>query len=545
MKKILFLLLSLCCFAVAQEKQKIAVYMVGEESKEIQGMHKIIGAELAKAISGSGRFSAIDRTAQILEQLSKEHKFQRSGAVDDKQIKALGKQFGIEYLCIAEITTVKGGAYYIDVRLVDVVTAENKAISTGHSTDLWDISEMVNKSQQLAQELMESRQAEIISQPELDGSQSSASKENVAVCVTGAELRTSQGMHKIIGGELAKAISRSGKYSAVDRTAQIASQLAKEMKYQMGGAVNERHIKSLGKQLGAQYLCIAEISAISGGAYYMDVRLVDVVTAENMNVVTEHSRTESWNINEMVRISQKVAREFVGDPPEVPIPAPADYEQESSPSEILPRESASNFDQERSQSDVLPSDSNSAVDSKPQRKTAFGGRLAFSYIYPEALQLSGGSSELKVDGAGAALGFTMAFPIGSGEMALVPEINFDVKLVRLNLPAESRNGSGKSKEEVVEYFLAVPVLIRFTPASYYLEGGFQAECPIRSNSKSYGGERMLYRAGFVGGLGLVVGTRENTAGYLGVRAVVNIIKFGGDEYFSPSARFAFGLSLLF
>jgi hypothetical protein len=120
MKKILIFLLSFCCFVVAQEKQKVAVYMVGEESKEIQGMHKIIGAELAKAISKSGKFSAIDRTTQILAQLGKEHEFQRSGAVDDRQIKALGKQFGIDYLCIAEITTVKGGAYYMDARLVGI-----------------------------------------------------------------------------------------------------------------------------------------------------------------------------------------------------------------------------------------------------------------------------------------------------------------------------------------------------------------------------------------------------------------------------------------
>jgi hypothetical protein len=524
MKKALIILLSLICFAAAQERQKVAVYMAGEESKEIQGMHKIIGAELAKAISGSGKFSAIDRTAQILAQLSSEHKFQRSGAVDDKQIAALGKQFGIEYLCIAEITTIKGGAHYVDVRLVNGVTAENAAMATAHSADLWDVREMVGISRQLAQELIGARKPETVSLPE-------APKENVAVCVVGAELRTSQGMHKIIGSELAKAISRGGKYSAVDRTAQIVSQLGKEAQYQLSGAVNERHIKSLGRQLGAQYLCVAEITAISGGSYYMDVRLVDVVTAENMNVVTEHSQTDSWNIHEMVRISQKVSREFAGEPEVLAAELPAAEEEQGAlpPEALMPVLS-------------LP-DSAGAAGAKA-RKNKFGGRLVFSYICPEALRVSGGSSELKVDGVGGTLGFAMAFPIGAGEVAVVPEINLDVKLVRLNLSDENQNGSGESGE-AVEYFLAIPVLIRYAPARYYLEGGFQAEFPINSDSELFGEERMQSKAGFVCGVGAVMGSRESTAAYLGARAIINLIKFGGDERFSPSAKFALGLSLLF
>jgi len=534
MKKGLILFLAFCCFAAAQDKQKVAVYMAGEESKEIQGMHKIIGAELAKAIGKSGRFSAIDRTNQILAQLGKEHTFQRSGAVDDRQIKALGKQFGIDYLCIAEITTVKGGAYYMDVRLVDVATAENKAIATGHSTDLWNIGEMVGKSQQLAQELIDKKRKDDISPAGQDEPQT-PSKENVAVHIIGTEPRTSQGMHKIIGSELAKAISRSGKYSAVDRTAQIAALLNKEMVYQTGGAVDERHIKKLGKQLGAQYICAAEISAVSGGAYYMDVRLVDVVTAENADVVTEHSRTDSWNIDEMVRIAQKIAVELVGAPPEDSIAAQTDDGGPLSPA------SSPDLDQNDSPPEDSPADSNSVSDfTAARRKIKFGFRLAGSYLYPEELRLNGNGSEskLKIDGMGGTLGFTAAFPLGEGETALVPEINFDVKLIRLSFAADKPG-------EAVEYFLTVPVLIRFALSRCYFEGGIQAEIPIMSDSDLYRDERMLPKIGFAGGLGLVIGTSERAAGYLGIRAAVNLMKFGGEESFSPSAKFAFGLSLLF
>ncbi|GHV17135.1 hypothetical protein AGMMS49938_17760 [Fibrobacterales bacterium] len=121
MKKILVLLLALfASIAFAQDRQKVAVYMAGTEPKK--GVYKVLGGQITKAITKSGDYSAVDRTDAILQQLKKEHGYQRSGAVSDDQIKKLGSQLGVKYLCIAEITEVMGDSY-LEAKLIDVETA--------------------------------------------------------------------------------------------------------------------------------------------------------------------------------------------------------------------------------------------------------------------------------------------------------------------------------------------------------------------------------------------------------------------------------------
>jgi len=138
----------------AQERQNVAIYMVGEEPSGAYGAYKVLGGELAKAISGSSKFSAIDRTEAILGQLSKEHTYQRSGAVSDDQIKALGQQFGAQYLCIVEMSALQGGSFYVDVRLVDVVTAY-LAVAVTASSDMNGSEEMIRVAQRIARELID------------------------------------------------------------------------------------------------------------------------------------------------------------------------------------------------------------------------------------------------------------------------------------------------------------------------------------------------------------------------------------------------------
>jgi len=111
--------------AAGQGKEKVAVYMAGEEPSHAKGIHEVLGSQLANAISRSAKYDAIDRTADIVGTLSKEMDYQRSGAVSEEQIKAFGRQFGVDYLCIAKIVPFME-TYNLDVRLVDVETARLK-----------------------------------------------------------------------------------------------------------------------------------------------------------------------------------------------------------------------------------------------------------------------------------------------------------------------------------------------------------------------------------------------------------------------------------
>jgi len=135
-------------------KQKVAIYMAGEEPQGAEGVHKVMGGELARVISQSQKYSAIDRTEAILKQLAIEHGYQRSGAVSEEQIKMLGVQLGVKFLCISEISR-PGDAYYLDTRLVDVETAElqNSVTATSY---LRSTEEKMQVAQKIASELINS-----------------------------------------------------------------------------------------------------------------------------------------------------------------------------------------------------------------------------------------------------------------------------------------------------------------------------------------------------------------------------------------------------
>jgi len=147
-----------CVSSFAQGKQSVAVYMAGEEPPGAMGVHKVLGGELARTISQSAKYSAVDRTEAILRQLSNEYAFQRSGAVSDEQIRDIGKQFGVQYLCITDISAVKGNSFYLDVRLLDVVSAEIvRTVTTG--SQLRNANEMIQVAQKIAYELIETEKA--------------------------------------------------------------------------------------------------------------------------------------------------------------------------------------------------------------------------------------------------------------------------------------------------------------------------------------------------------------------------------------------------
>jgi tetratricopeptide (TPR) repeat protein len=152
MKRIL-LILALCLTAFAQTSKKtVAVYMAGKEPAAIKGAHKVLGTELAKVLTKSGEYTAVDRTEAGRKIVSAEHIFQRSGAVDPNQIKKLGKQLGVQIACIAEITEVMK-SHYLEARFVDVETAEvlNIEAEPGNMEGAVDI---VRTAQKVAQKLV-------------------------------------------------------------------------------------------------------------------------------------------------------------------------------------------------------------------------------------------------------------------------------------------------------------------------------------------------------------------------------------------------------
>ena len=137
------ILFAACAIAISAQQKKVAVYVTGQES----GVNKVLGDQLVSAFSQSGDYIAIERTSAFLQELGKEQKYQRTGAVDDSDISRLGKQFGVNQVCVADISEVFGEKY-VSARLIDVESAEIVK-STNASGQMNTMSDLLQMSKSL------------------------------------------------------------------------------------------------------------------------------------------------------------------------------------------------------------------------------------------------------------------------------------------------------------------------------------------------------------------------------------------------------------
>ena len=132
-----------------------------------------------------------------------------------------------------------------------------------------------------------------------------AQEQNVAVYVTGPQ----PGINKILGDQFVKSFAQSGDYKAIERTASFLAELNKEQSYQEGGAVDNNQITRLGKQFGAQLVCVVE-ALDAFGQYYVSARLIAVETAEVLNSSNAYSKLD--NLQEVITVASSMAEELTG-----------------------------------------------------------------------------------------------------------------------------------------------------------------------------------------------------------------------------------------
>jgi len=121
-------------------KPQIAVYVFGAEP---QAINKAMTTRLISTLSNSGRYSAAENYMGLFEQVTNE----QTNAINSEQIKKLGQQFNVEYICIVEITNVFGESQ-LSARIVDVKTGGTEAMSVTNNplkslTDIADASERI------------------------------------------------------------------------------------------------------------------------------------------------------------------------------------------------------------------------------------------------------------------------------------------------------------------------------------------------------------------------------------------------------------------
>ena len=155
MKRLTFLLIALllCGSAVsAQQKQSVMVAAAGDEPAQKRNTLKVLETKVQEAFVNDGRYIAVTRDRAVMDQIDKEHVYIRSGAVDDKQIIELGKQYGAAYLCAVKSHQVME-SFMLEAVLVDIETA--KIISVGNTQcDLVSMGDLVAASAEIVRQLL-------------------------------------------------------------------------------------------------------------------------------------------------------------------------------------------------------------------------------------------------------------------------------------------------------------------------------------------------------------------------------------------------------
>lgn len=290
MKKLLIILLSVLSLTVFAQQKKVAVYVTGNDP-----INDILGSRLVDGIARSGKYIAIERTASFLSELSKEQNYQTTGAVDDSEISRLGKQFGVDYVCVASTFDVWGSEKYISTRMIDVETAE-VVVSSSSNGSIASSSQLITALNTLSDGLLSSFEQSKLS---------TAKKVAVYVSRTG-----NKDVDIILGDQLVAGFAQSGRYFAIERTQGFLNQLSKEQNYQHTGAVDDAELTRLGKQFGVDYVCIAKTSQLFGD-YFISTRLIDVETATVVNSWNKEGAQLS-NAQGVVTAAQEIAGKLSG-----------------------------------------------------------------------------------------------------------------------------------------------------------------------------------------------------------------------------------------
>lgn len=103
----------------AQNNKKVAIM----ETKTNEGVSSfqsnMVRGGMETAVANAPGYEGYDRAA--FDVIMKEQNFQRSGAVDDKQIREMGIMAGVQYVLVTEAST-EDGYFYILAKLLDVET---------------------------------------------------------------------------------------------------------------------------------------------------------------------------------------------------------------------------------------------------------------------------------------------------------------------------------------------------------------------------------------------------------------------------------------
>lgn len=122
MKKLLIVLLSVLSLTILAQNKSVAILNPLDRDGSVTSMYKIIvRGSFETVASVTQGYEAFDRTA--LDAIMSEHNFQRSGAVNDAEIRQIGQMAGVDYVLVTEVSA-ESGYLVVQAKILNVVTAK-------------------------------------------------------------------------------------------------------------------------------------------------------------------------------------------------------------------------------------------------------------------------------------------------------------------------------------------------------------------------------------------------------------------------------------
>ena len=128
----------------------------------------------------------------------------------------------------------------------------------------------------------------------------------IAVYVTGDTTFINE--KKSLSTKMQYKLVNSGRYTVIERTSAFIEAIDKEHIKQRSGAIDDSQISKLGKQFGARFVCVGDITT-SVGAFHVSARIIDVETAEV--VAMGEDFTQLRNPDDLEMVSDKVAKQLL------------------------------------------------------------------------------------------------------------------------------------------------------------------------------------------------------------------------------------------
>lgn len=124
MRKFFFFILftALSLTMVAQQKSVAVLEPICRDNSVGTFYHQIIRGSMESAVTATDEYVSYDRTA--FDKVLEEHEFQRSGVVDDDQIRKMGAYAGVDYVLVTELSGYEGYLNII-VKIINIETGES------------------------------------------------------------------------------------------------------------------------------------------------------------------------------------------------------------------------------------------------------------------------------------------------------------------------------------------------------------------------------------------------------------------------------------